>query len=52
METAVLVVGVTSVFVAIYFGVRALQKKSIQKQPTGVGAAIQSGRDTKISNEK
>jgi hypothetical protein len=34
METAVLVVGTISLFVAIYFGVRALQKKSVQKQTT------------------
>jgi hypothetical protein len=52
METAVLVVGVVSIFVAIYFGVRALQKKSIQEQMTRGGSAVQPGRDTKISNEK
>jgi hypothetical protein len=52
METAGLVVSVIGVAVAIYFGVRAIQKKSIQKQMTRGGTAIQSGRDTNISNEK
>jgi hypothetical protein len=33
METTLVVgIGIISVFVAIYFGVRALQKKSVQKQ--------------------
>ena len=52
METAVLVVGTISLFVAIYFGVRALQKKCIQKQTTRGETAIQSGQDTRISDEK
>jgi hypothetical protein len=32
METAVLVVGTISLFVAIYFGVRALQKKAYRNR--------------------
>src|SRR5262249_21560789 len=39
METAVLVVGTISLFVAIYFGIRALQKKSVQKQTTRGGVS-------------
>jgi hypothetical protein len=53
METAGLIISVVGLAVAIYFGVKAVQKKLTQKQMTRDGStSIQSGRDTQITNKK
>jgi threonine/homoserine/homoserine lactone efflux protein len=53
VELASLIIAVIGLAVAIYFGVRAVQKKLTQRQTTrSRSTAIQSGRDTQITNKK